>query len=349
MPSGSRAVAASDCSTTASSSRRLPGHGYSRRNASASALKPRGASRRARAQPRRCSRRSARSARCARAAAAGGSRSSRARARAGRRARAPSVEAREPAQGRRAHPGRRPRSSQVASSRCARGASAPTSSSQTDRLGRRGCARPSVEQRALDLARPRLGAARDVRERAVARCRRSRAGSGPARRGRCPARRARARARRRGAGRARAAARAARGRRARARSAPPRLAPRALRERAAARRGRPHRARELVGARRVGAGSRSASWSNCAYARVGLVPVADQHPARGREPDALAVGELELGLQVAGEPEQHHVGGRRRVEERIGRRARAPLPSCRRAGAARRARGLRDGRSRGAC
>ena len=91
-------------------------------------------------------------------------------------------------------PGGGPPSSQVASSRCARGVSAPTSSSQTDDSARAD-ARDRREQRALDLAhagaRRCTGCARARRRR----CRRSGAGSAPACRGPCPARRARARVR----------------------------------------------------------------------------------------------------------------------------------------------------------
>jgi hypothetical protein len=43
---------------------------------------------------------------------------------------------------------------------------------------------------------------------------------------------------------------------------------------------------------------------------------------RRGEPAALAVRELELGLPVAREPEHHHVGGGRGVEERV---RRAPI------------------------
>jgi hypothetical protein len=144
IPSGLRAVAASDCSTTASSSRRLPGHGYSRTNASASALNPRGASRRACAHAAampaaigsiRSTRSRSAGSRISIVASARASPVSSAGAFASRLASQRSVGARTPGGG--------PESSQIASSRCARGASAPTSSSHTERLGRRGWLRPS--------------------------------------------------------------------------------------------------------------------------------------------------------------------------------------------------------------
>ena len=228
------------------------------------------------------------------------------------------VEGREPAQRRRAHPGRRP-AFEPGRELALRARRECADLVEPDALTPHARVRaPEREQRALDLAHPGVGRAGDVRERAVGGAAEvvqiadqraaPRAGLAAHEHGYIGEARIE-RAQELGQIEIGEPAREA-GRRG--------LAPRALRERRPLCCGRPRRARDVVGARGVGEVI-DRELVELRVGRVGLALLPDQHPVRLREPGPLAVGELELGLPVAREAEHHHVGGRCGIEDRVGR------------------------------
>ena len=295
----------------------MPGHGYSRRNASASRIE-RARRLAPRARPGRGHLRDERLDPLGALAQRRQAQLDRAeRAREARVELGPGlVEAREPAHGRRAHAGRRSRfdpgrelALHVRRERAR--IVEPDADARHARLGTPECGDPG-----LDLGHRGLGMAGHVRERAVARAAEvvQVADQRAAARARLPAHEHGhvGEVRVETAQQLRKLEIGEPAREARRHH----LAPHALRERRTLR-ARPHRASDVLGARRVGEEVDGELIEQRAR-RLGVALLADQEPVRAGEPDALAVGELELLLPVPGEPEHHHVGSRSTLEDRVG-------------------------------